>query len=498
MTVEEGKQGEDAKKTAGNVSSAFLIRAARYPFLILFIILIPRMLGASDYGKYAFVVSILMLVSEFCTLGISIVFGKFIPEFLIKNDKAKVERLITFYLLLWLAFCGLFLVMGIILYLIINMQSKDVFVFLIVYLALISEILSLILFSLLYGLNYVGKSNAINLFRSVFRLIFILALYPLLSFYGVLLALLLTSLLSLFYALFSIKKIIDIKYRKPTLKEFLPQLKFGIIIFTPTLLFLFQQQIGPVFLKTFLFTNKEIGYFDLANQGFLVLYGLAITSFEALIPISSKFEITGKSEKSIDWLFMLLRYILPILLIVVAVFYLFGNEAINLILGKEYLRIYSIALIILSSIPIWIIGQLGYVRSVSLSKAKPYLRATIFSTIVFIIFGFFLIKNFGAIGVASAIFISGTTFSASILISYKELIPRLLTIVLKIIVSLISFSILFFWHFKSVELKVFTFIICLAVFLVILIKLRVINKDELTQLAATLRRKIPEQEVSVI
>ena len=72
-------------------------------------------------------------------------------------------------------------------------------------------------------------------------------------------------------------------------------------------------QIGPVFLKGFSFSDNEIGFFDLANQGFLVLYGLTVTGFEALIPISSRFQITGREEKSIDWLLMLLRYILPLL-----------------------------------------------------------------------------------------------------------------------------------------------------------------------------------------
>ena len=176
MILEHLIHNEDAKKTAGNISSAFFVRVARYPFLLLFIALIPRMIGASDYGKYALIVSTLMLISELCTLGIGVVFGRFIPELIIKNQKTKLERLVSFYLILWLILCGILAFLGAIGYFTINMQDKEVSVFLIVYFALISEILSLILFALLYGLNYVGKSNVINLFRSSFRLIFILAL----------------------------------------------------------------------------------------------------------------------------------------------------------------------------------------------------------------------------------------------------------------------------------------------------------------------------------
>jgi O-antigen/teichoic acid export membrane protein len=496
MKSNQVKQGEDAKKTAGNISSAFLMRAARYPFLLLFIFIIPRMLGASDYGKYAFIVSILMLASELCTFGITVVFGRYIPELLIRNEQKKLQQLVSFYLTIWMFCCTLLAAVAVILYFTINMQGKEVPVFIIVYLALVSEILSLILYALLYGLNYVGKSNAINLFRSVFRLAFLLIFYPILGFYGALISLLLTSIVSILYAIFSIKKVFDFKFQKPVFKEFLPQLKFGIIIFLPTLLFLFQQQIGPVFLKTFSFSNKEIGYFDLANQGFLVLYGLAITSFEALIPISSKFEIIGQAEKSIDWLFMLLRYILPILLIIVSFFYLFGNEVIMLILGQEYISIYTIALIILLSIPIWVMGQLGYVRSISLSKAKPYLRSTIFSTIIFVTFGIFSVKSLGAIGLASAIVLSAATFSVSILFSYKEFIPRLVIIIWKILLSLISFSFMFLWNFQVIELKIIVFLCSAALFLTILFKLKIINLHELKQLITALRKKSPKDEIS--
>lgn len=496
MSTNKAAHHEDAKKTAGNISSAFFIRAARYPFLILFIVLIPRMLGASEYGKYALVVSILMLTAEVCTFGITIVFGRYIPELLIKNEKEKLERLLSFYFLLWLVCCCLLAVAGVILYFTASIQDREPLAFLIIYLALISEIFSLIVFSLLYGLNYVGKSNASNLFRSIFRLAFLLVLYPIWGFYGALVSLLLTPLLSILYAVYSIKKVIKLKFRKPSIKEFLPQLKFGIIIFTPSLLFLFQQQIGPTLLKIFSFSNKEIGYFDLANQGFLVLYGLAVTSFEALIPISSKFEITGQKEKGVDWLFMLVRYILPILLIIISGFYLFGDAAINLILGKQYISIYAIALIILLSIPVWLTGQLGYVRSVSLSRAKPYFRSTIFSTLIFIIFGAFFVKTWGAIGLAVTAIISASTFSVSILLSYKELISRLVTILSKILLSAVSFSLIFIFSSQNIGIEIIIFLFSSAIFLAILSKLKVINAYELKQLFTALR-KTPEKGMTL-
>ncbi len=480
---------DDTRKTVGNLSSTFLVRFIRYPFLAIYIITIPRLLGAYDYGKLALIISILMLSSEVLTFGIPSVFGRYIPEYMIRNDKEKLERLISSYLLFEFLISMVLLLIGIILIFSVGQLKDEIFFVIIILLAVICEVYSGLLFSILFGLNYVGKANTVNLLRTVFRLLFLLSLYPIFGFAGALFSLLLTPVLSGFYALYSISKVIKLKIRKPILKEFLPKLKFGIVIFTPTLLFLFQQQIGPVFLKFFSLNNSEIGFYDLANQGFLVLYGLAITGFEALIPISSKFQVIGKEEKGIYWLFMLLRYILPLLLIIVTAFYLFGEEIISIVLGKQFINIYPIALIILVSVPIWIIGQLGYVRSVVLLNPRPYIISTVLSTIVFILAGLFFISRMGATGLAIAVLISGILYSVYISLLYKEMFQFLISILKKIFLPAILFLPLLLFRIENIELRSIIFLLSGLLFLGILIKLKIINSNELKQLGSVLQKK---------
>ena len=482
-------QTEDAKKTAGNLSSSFLIRILRYPFLAFYIIIIPHMLGASDYGQLALYISVVMLASEVLTFGTTLVFGRFAPEYIHKNENLKLEQLVSGYLILELIIALILALAGMIVLFILQPELNKIYQSLIIYFAIIFEIYSGILFSVLYGLNYIGKSSTINLFRTAFRLIFLLILYPIFGFTAALFSLLLTPFISSLYAIYSIRKVIKFKIRKPILKEFIPKLKFGIIIFTPTLLFLFQQQIGPLFLKSFSFNNNEVGFFDLANQGFLVLYGLAATGFDALIPISSKFQVIGKHGKSIDWLLMVLRYILPPLLIIIIGFYLFGEILISIILGNEFINIYPIAIIILLSVPIWIIGQLGYVRSVSLSKPKPYVISTVFSTIIFLTFAFFSIKHLGAKGLAIAVLMSGATYSLIITILYKELIKSLVTIITKICIALLAFVPFLFFKPENIELGIVLLTFSSFVFLLILKRLGIININEIKQLISAIRKK---------
>lgn len=485
------EQTEDTRKTVGNLSSTFLIRFARYPFLAIYIVTIPRMLGAANYGKLAFIISILMLAAEVLTFGIPRVFGRFIPEYILNDEYQKVERLVSAYFVFEFIIGIILAVASVILFFSINQLKNEIFSIIFLYLALISEVFSSILFSVLFGLNYVGKSNSVNLFRTVFRLILFLILYPIFGFTGVLFSLFLTPLFSSLYAFYSIRKVFKFQLRKPVIKEFIPKLKFGIVIFTPTLLFLFQQQIGPAFLKSFSLSNSEVGFFDLANQGFLVIYGLAITGFETLIPISSKFQVTGKQKKSIDWLFTLLRYILPILIIIIVGFYLFGKLLIAKILGNQFVSIYPIALIILLSTPIWLIGQLGYVRSVVLSKPRPYFISSLLSTMVFILAGIFFINKLGAIGLAITIVLSAITYSANISYLYKEVLHVLGAIIKKFSPSLILFLPIILFSFENIGIRILVFLISIFLFLGLLIKLKIINMNELKEISFAFRKKIP-------
>lgn len=478
----------DIRRTIGNLSSSYFVRFSRYPFLIVYVLIIPRMLGASDYGKLAFIISIVMLSSEIMTLGNTPVIGRFLPEYLIKKETEKLDQLLSGYFISEIILILIISIAGILLFFFFQPVESELF-YIIVFLSVATEIFSSLFFSILYGLNYVGKSSSKNFYRTFFRLIFILILYPVYGFNGALFALLITPVLSGIYAVYFVKKVLRFKIRRPVIKEFMPKLKFGLIIFIPNLLFLFQQQVGPIFLKSFAFGNKDIGYFDLANQGFLLLYGIAATGFRALIPISSKFQVTGMGEKSYKWLFILLRYILPVLFLIIACFYLFGHEAISLVLGKEYISIYPITLTILFSVPVWIIGQLGYVRSVTLLKARSYFLARIYSTIIFIIFSLLLVKSLGALGLAYALFLGGITFSVSMLLFFREMILRILNIFMKILLAFAVFIPTFYLNFQNIDIKFLTFLISIILFLFALLKFKIINTGEFKQLIVVARNR---------
>lgn len=200
-------------------------------------------------------------------------------------------------------------------------------------------------------------------------------------------------------------------------------------------------------------------------------------------------------EKSFKWLFILLRYILPILFLIIACFYLFGHEVISLILGKEYIDIYPITLTILVSVPIWVIGQLGYVRSISILKARSYLLARIYSTIVFIIFSLILVKTLGTIGLAFAILFSGVTFSISMLLFFKEMILQTVYIFLKILVSFSFFIPILLLDLQNIAIKLTALIICLILFLITLIKFKIINIHEFQQLILVVKNKRTENDL---
>ena len=75
----------EAHVTARNAFTVLFLRILQYPILLLFVLIIPRMMGPQLYGQYAFMTSLLIILSMFTGLGTVEIFGRFIPEFVSKS-----------------------------------------------------------------------------------------------------------------------------------------------------------------------------------------------------------------------------------------------------------------------------------------------------------------------------------------------------------------------------------------------------------------------------
>jgi O-antigen/teichoic acid export membrane protein len=479
----------DKRQTAQNISSAVAIRLIRYPVLIVYALIVPRLLGPETYGNYALIVSILMLAPFLLSFGTDFIFGRFGPEYALKGVQVELDRL--FSALLMLRF-GVTALIGLLLFgsiKVLDPAREEVVIIALVYFTLIFEQINDLLYAHLYGLNRVGLYFARFLLQTLFRLFFVLLLYPYMGFRGAVLALLVASISVAMFGWTFTRKFSHLRLRRPDLSAFWEPLKFGVTIIVPVILLYLRQQSGPTLLKLFSVSSTEIGYYDLANQLFMVVYGLVETGFAAFIPIVSKYESMGNIELGIRWMLRFLRYCLPALCAFLVGFYVFGNDVIGLLLGEAYLPVYPIALLMIASSLLWILGQAGYVYSVATKNTLPYLFSM--SLAVFIFFGITIlfVRQLGAVALAVATIAGGFTYAASMLKAFNHLASRVLSIVRSIIIASFAWSPLIFVGSGSpLWVRISLFFSMTVIFFAILVWSGIFNFGEIRVLLVYFRQ----------
>src|SRR4030095_10778961 len=90
----------EAILTTKNLVSVALFKVAQYPFLLLYMITIPRMMGPELYGQYALLVSIIAIVPAWTDLGMTKIYGRFVPELRLHNNVAAVAKFSSYLLAL--------------------------------------------------------------------------------------------------------------------------------------------------------------------------------------------------------------------------------------------------------------------------------------------------------------------------------------------------------------------------------------------------------------
>ncbi len=81
------------KAITKSLALAILYKLAQYPFLILFVVFVPQLMGPKFYGQYALFISIVVITTSLIDLGITEICGRFIPEL---NLSGKGQLLIKF------------------------------------------------------------------------------------------------------------------------------------------------------------------------------------------------------------------------------------------------------------------------------------------------------------------------------------------------------------------------------------------------------------------
>src|SRR5512136_2175027 len=90
---------EEARITVRNAGFLLAQRGFHIVASFLFAVLVPRMMGPSDYGRYALVTSLYLWFVWGSDLSSSQVMGRYVPHFVLQGEKEKLRK---FFSNLWM------------------------------------------------------------------------------------------------------------------------------------------------------------------------------------------------------------------------------------------------------------------------------------------------------------------------------------------------------------------------------------------------------------
>src|SRR5688572_17348013 len=86
---------DEARNTIRNAGLLMIQRGFHIVAGFVFAIFIPRMMGPDTYGRYALITSISLWFALMSGMGAVSMMSRFVPEFIVREDRAGLEKLVS-------------------------------------------------------------------------------------------------------------------------------------------------------------------------------------------------------------------------------------------------------------------------------------------------------------------------------------------------------------------------------------------------------------------
>jgi O-antigen/teichoic acid export membrane protein len=414
----------EASVTTKNVSTVFLLKVVQYPFLALSVMLIPRMMGPEVYGQYAFLTSIIVIAASFADLGVEAIFGSFVPEYEVRGELSRVNKLFSNFIALKV---GIDLAASLLLFpllLVLFGGRFPVGYFLLVVVTFLVADWGSVPLALLFGLNKLGKYSLREPVRRALSITFVIALYHLYGLTGAIISILLTELCLGSVYFYWTRKHLSRENLRVEFSFLKPYLTFGFTFYLCWVLVNLWQRSGNSLIQLMTNDPRQVAFFDMPNQIFLITVTFALSIIPSMAPIFGKLLLTGKEGKLVTWSTLLVKYSGVVCMVAFGGFVIAGRDLIPLVIGRDYIGIYSNGVILLSGLFPMTFVQLGVALSVAYKEPTKYLKALVCAFLTFLLVSIFLVKRFASTGAALATLASCLVLAGVMCYHFKE---RLLT-----------------------------------------------------------------------
>jgi len=393
-------------------NAGFLLAQRGFHILgsLLFAVLVPRLMGPSDYGRYALLTSVYLWFVIVSDLGLTQVVWRYVPLFRLQGERERLQKFFSNLLTMSLvsgALCACLYLLFTALWL----TDLDLFLLITLAVALFVRSGTHPFFTLFLGLNQAARWGMGEIFRHWFFLIFMIIGFYLYGLRGALVGLFLTELVVLSIGVWWGKSYLSWTELRLDMRYLIPYLQFGFIFFIYNLLSSFSENSGEVLVRLFYPDYKQVGYFGLAHTVYFTISS-AIHQFTiAFTPFMITLQVQGETKVLKQWIEPLLNWLTAGGVFVVFGVLLLGNDLVPLVLGAAY-RPVAINLLPLSmTLLLYILSQVAILLTLVYNRPKIALMAAGIRLAAIWCFGPLLVARWGSLGCCFAVLAASTIYS---------------------------------------------------------------------------------------
>lgn len=425
----------DGHKALKAVSGGAILRTLRYPFVMLSMAVIPRMMGDDRYGEYAYYMSVFLVLDIFSDIGFIQILGRFVPECMVQGDRQRIRDLLHCNFIFGLLITSL-LIAGLHIYTsfweIPRFPQEWV---IIMSLQLLFTQIEGILFSFVYSLNEIERYSLKEVYRSLFTFVLVFVMYLNFGITGALWGLVLNSTALSLIAIswvwpYLIEKPVHINW-----SFFKPYLIFGIQFYIPSFFYGMLQRSGNIFVRWLTDSSPEVAYYDIANQFQILLSSFLGLILATLIPSLTQLHVSNEQERIDQWQGKALTYCLIIAVLAFNTLIWCGDFVIQLVFGTEFTPVYANAIVSMLAMVAVLLSTVG--MNYALLKKEPgiYIKGVSLGLIAMVAGCIVFIPRWHSIGASWATLIGYCTLGAYFMFRYRQHFSTMFKPVAKVLLA---------------------------------------------------------------
>jgi O-antigen/teichoic acid export membrane protein len=381
-----------------NLSAVSLNKIVEVAGIVVTVLLVPRLFGAEDFGRFSFVLSLSYLGQILADFGTLEVMGRFVPGMTPPQASQLYMRTLLFKLGAAVV-CGL-VTTGAALLLTDWMQPGWA---ILTGLGVGLHIVAWIPFQFSLGLNRVGTWMAEQAWRQWILLLALLALLPPLGFVGSLLALVFMEAFICTLGLWWARdhwRLVELQFEWAYLR---PYIRFGLGFFLANLITTTLYRSGPVLVELLTGASTQTGYLNLALGLFLMAY-VTISQFaQSLLPTLSGFRANGQTERIKHWLRSFTRYTWLLSWLGVVSLWFVADWLVPLVFGPDFGPAALVLKWISLGIPLTTLLWTGNTVATLTGRGRVKFIASLAALLTFLVTSLGLTPAYGAAGAALAL-----------------------------------------------------------------------------------------------